>query len=119
MLPLGLTILRLLKAIARSWSVPSFRAGFALAILILFSGTVFNQGAEGWSWVDSLYFSATTISTVGLGDLSPQTELGKVFTVVYIFVGVGVFVALFCAIRSGIDQPGKRWGIEGRLTNRA
>jgi hypothetical protein len=37
----------------------------------------------------------TTISTVGLGDLSPKTAIGKLFTVVYIFVGVGVFVTLF------------------------
>lgn len=35
------------------------------------------------------------MSTVGLGDLSPQTDAGKLFTIIYIFVGVGVFVALF------------------------
>ena len=95
MISLGLNMLRLLKAIYGSWSIPGFRAGFVLAMLILLSGTVFYRGVEGWSWTDALYFSATTVSTVGLGDLSPQTDLGKLFTVVYIFVGVGVFVLLF------------------------
>lgn len=95
MFPFALTILRLLKAIVRSWSIPAFRAGLALAILLLLSGTVFYRSIEGWSWIDALYFSATTMSTVGLGDLSPQTDAGKLFTIIYIFVGVGVFVALF------------------------
>jgi len=95
MFSLLLTLARLLKAIVRSWDVPNFRAGFLLALLILFSGTVFYRTVEGWSWVDSLFFSVTTISTVGLGDLSPQTDAGKLFTVVFIFVGVGVFVTLF------------------------
>ena len=34
------------------------------------------------------------MSTVGYGDFSPQTTFGKLFTVVYIFVGIGVFVLL-------------------------
>jgi len=95
MLSFALNVLRLLKAIVRSWSSPDFRAGIGLAFLILLSGTVFYRSVEGWSWTDALYFSVTTISTVGLGDLSPRTDFGKLFTVVYIFVGVGVFVALF------------------------
>jgi voltage-gated potassium channel len=64
-------------------------------VLILLSGTIFYRSVEGWSWIDALYFSVTTISTVGFGDLAPRTDIGKLFTVVYIFVGVGVFVALF------------------------
>ncbi|MEP2029973.1 MAG: potassium channel family protein [Paracoccaceae bacterium] len=60
-----------------------------------FTSSTCYRSVEGWSWVDALYFSATTMSTVGLGDLSPQTDFGKLFTVIYIFVGVGVFVALF------------------------
>jgi voltage-gated potassium channel Kch len=95
MLLLAVNIFRLLKAIVRSWNVPTFRAAFFLVFLILLSGTVFYHNVEGWSWVDALYFSITTISTVGLGDLAPKTDLGKLFTVVYIFIGVGVFVALF------------------------
>lgn len=95
MVSLWLTMLRLLKAIVRSWSVPRFRAALMLAVLILLSGTVFYHSVEGWSWIDALYFSVTTVSTVGFGDLAPRTDIGKIFTVVYIFVGVGVFVLLF------------------------
>lgn len=104
MISLFLNVLRLLKAIARSWGSAHFRAGLLLALAILVSGTVFYRSVEGWSWTDALYFSATTISTVGLGDLSPQTDFGKVFTVVYIFVGVGVFVALFAQFAKALLQ---------------
>lgn len=95
MFALFLNAVRLLKAIIRSWNDPHFRGGLVLCVAILASGTVFYSGVEGWRWVDALYFSTTTLSTVGFGDLSPETQLGKIFTVVYIFVGVGVFVALF------------------------
>ena len=95
MIALYLNVLRLLKAIFRSWKDPHFRGGLVLCIAVLASGTVFYSNVEGWNWVDALYFSAMTLSTVGVGDLSPVTQLGKIFTVLYIFVGVGVLVALF------------------------
>ncbi|MCD9149272.1 potassium channel family protein [Pseudophaeobacter sp. MA21411-1] len=90
-----LTLYRFIKAVLRSWNDKNFRAALVLASAILLSGALFYHSVEGWSWTDSLYFSVTTISTVGLGDLSPQTQIGKLFTVLYIFVGVGVFVAVF------------------------
>ena len=42
--------------------------------------------------MDSLYFSAVTLTTVGYGDLSPTTDAAKLFAVVYIFSGVTVIV---------------------------
>lgn len=102
MLSFALTLLRLFKAIWRSWQAPAFRATAGLAILMLVSGTIFYRSVEGWSWIDSLYFSVTTVSTVGIGDLAPQTDFGKLFTVVYIFVGVGVFVVLFTQFASAL-----------------
>ncbi|EEE44093.1 potassium channel family protein [Roseibium alexandrii] len=89
------SVIRLIRAILKSWHVPRFKTGLALAVLILFSGTLFYRQVEGWSWVDSLYFCAVTVSTVGSADFAPRTDFGKMFTVLYIFVGVGVFINLF------------------------
>ncbi|GAB2513756.1 potassium channel family protein [Microbulbifer agarilyticus] len=101
---LFVNLLRLLKAIVRSWGRPLFRASLLLAVLVVFSGSVFYHTVEGWSWTDALYFSAMTAATVGVADLSPQTDLGKLFTVVYLFVAVGAFISLFIHIaRALID----------------
>ena len=64
--------------------------GMSLSLIAL--ATVFYHFQEGWRWIDSLYFSVITISTVGYGDFSPQTDLGKLFTVAYLFMGIGLFV---------------------------
>ncbi|MCA0930460.1 potassium channel family protein [Ruegeria profundi] len=104
MISLFLNSMRLLKAIARSWDDPHFRAGLLLCFVTLLSGTVFYSSVEGWSWVDALYFSATTLSTVGFGDLSPATQIGKIFTVIYVFVGVGIFIALFIQFAKALLQ---------------
>lgn len=61
-----------------------------LAAIIL-GGTVFFHYVEGWSWVDSYFFSVVTLSTVGYGSLVPATALGKIGTTVFIFLGLGVF----------------------------
>lgn len=68
----------------------------ALSILIvlgfiIFSGTVFFHYVEGWSWIDSYFFTVVTLSTVGYGELVPATALGKIATTAFIFVGLGVF----------------------------
>jgi voltage-gated potassium channel len=39
---------------------------------------------------DGSNFSVTTLTTVGFGDPAPATAAGKIFTIVYIFVGLGV-----------------------------
>jgi voltage-gated potassium channel Kch len=61
-----------------------------VVILVLVAGTVFYHFNEGWSWLNSLYFSVITLTTVGYGDFSPKTGFGKVFTMIYIVVGLGI-----------------------------
>jgi voltage-gated potassium channel len=55
-------------------------------------GTIFYSTVEGWTIVDALYFSVTTLTTVGLGDLAPTTTVGKLFTVVYIFARLSIIL---------------------------
>ena len=58
-------------------------------------GTVIYHFVEGWSWLHSLYFSVITLTIIGYGDFSPQTDLGKIFTFLYIVVGVALILGFF------------------------
>jgi len=69
----------------------------ATFVIILFGSVVFHI-LEGWSYIDSLYFSVVTLTTVGYGDLSPQTDAGKMFTIFYILMGIGIIFAFINAI---------------------
>jgi voltage-gated potassium channel Kch len=61
--------------------------------IILAAGTVVYHFLEGWDWIDSIYFSIITLTTVGYGDFSPQTAEGKIFTIFYIIVGIGIILS--------------------------
>ena len=91
MIALFVMLRRFLRAIVAAWkSDQAFRFLLALVVSLLVSGTTFFTLVEGWSVLDSFYFSVTTLTTVGFGDPAPTTALGKIFTILYIFVGLGV-----------------------------
>ena len=64
----------------------------ATAFMLLLFGAFMYHTFEGWSFVDSLYFSAVTLTTVGYGDLYPTTDAAKLFTVFFVFIGVGTML---------------------------
>ncbi|KAE9631845.1 two pore domain potassium channel family protein [Parasedimentitalea maritima] len=80
----------------------------AFTIAIVLWASVFYRYVEGWSWLDSIYFSVVTISTVGFGDFSPETAAGKIFTMFYIVIGLGVFVTAVTTIADSILSQGEQ-----------
>ncbi len=66
-------------------------------LLVIFAvigiGTVFYHRVESLSWLDSIYFCVITLTTVGYGDIAPQTSAGKIFTIFYILIGVGIIAS--------------------------
>ena len=75
--------------------------------LICLIGIIFYTYIENFSIIDSIYFVFITITTIGYGDLYPKSDIGKLFTVIYSFIGV---ITFFYMINKFIEmeKKGKR-----------
>ncbi|AJS60523.1 potassium channel family protein [Paenibacillus sp. IHBB 10380] len=104
MLSFIITLKRLLGGLWHAFKKKNFQVLFVLIIFMLLSGTIFYVKEEGLSIVDALYFCVVTLSTVGHPSFEPQTSLGKVFTMVYIIAGTGLFLGLVAHIAYAIFQ---------------
>jgi voltage-gated potassium channel len=94
-------MLRAVWALRRDSQFASLGLLTAVAIV---SGTGFYSIIEGFRLVDAFYFSVMTLTTVGYGDLAPATDVGKLFTVVYALVGIGILLAFVSTLAAKMSQ---------------
>ncbi len=77
-------------------------------VLIIAIGTVGFKiaGGEKTTYLDALYMTVITISTVGYGDVIglDNKPLGKVFAIIFIFLGAGTVAYLFAALAAYIIE---------------
>jgi len=74
---------------------------FVMASLVFV--VAFGDRAGPGAYVDALYFTVSTLTTTGFGDITLTTPGGKLLTVFIMVVGVGLFLQLARAI----FQPSK------------
>lgn len=51
-------------------------------------GTVGYMLTEGWSWLDALYMTIITVTTIGYGEVHQLSEAGRIFTIFFVLFGV-------------------------------
>jgi Ion channel len=114
-----LSLLLMLRRFVRTLRYATREADFlpvvgAGAFLVLVGTTAYTLG-EGWNVVDGLYFAVSTLTTTSVADptLVLEHRWMKVFTVLYLLVGIGVLVeilrrlgAAFVAVRT-LERKGR------------
>lgn len=94
-----LTAWRLLKALFGVMKMRLFWAVFTTLALILLSGTLFYHQTEGWPYMDAFYFAFISIMPTGLdAGVVPTSTVSKIFTMIYLMVGMGVMLAMILII---------------------
>lgn len=78
--------------------------GITALVLILFSGALWYKYVEGWTWIDAIYMSVITLTTVGFGEINPLTPRGRLFTMVFLLTGVGVIAYILNNFTESIVQ---------------
>ncbi|MBL7702352.1 MAG: NAD-binding protein [Ferruginibacter sp.] len=63
----------------------------AMLIFTIILGTAGYIVIEGFGFLEALYMTVITISTVGFTEVRPLSETGRVFTIILILVNLGLF----------------------------
>lgn len=61
---------------------------YVSVVLIMISATMYSI-AENVPFVDSIWWAVVTTTTVGYGDISPHTPLGRLAAILLMFLGIG------------------------------
>jgi voltage-gated potassium channel len=86
---------------------PLFRrlrwTGVALLAIVAY-GVVGYWALEGWSFLDALYMTIITLTTVGFSEIRPLDDSGRIFTMTLLVMGVGVALVAIALIASVIAE---------------
>ena len=101
-----LRLFRLGPLLRRAGSADALRyAALLAAITAVAGGAAFSALEKGHSTAEGVYWSITTMTTVGYGEPAPDTSGGKVLAVVVMLVGIGFVAILTAAIAQRFLAP--------------
>lgn len=66
--------------------------GLVILIIILLIGTAGYMTIEGWHFFQSFYMTVITITTVGFDEMGKLSDAGRAFTIILIFLGMGIIL---------------------------
>jgi voltage-gated potassium channel len=109
-------VARALQAERRLTSGDSFRVAAILtvtAIVVAGAAEAAVSAGEFPSLWDGIWWAVVTVTTVGYGDLYPNSVQGRLIGIVLMFVGIGFLSLLTAAVASKIREGGARGGARG------
>ncbi|NNL43187.1 MAG: potassium channel protein, partial [Desulfobacterales bacterium] len=72
--------------------------GIIMALGIVVFGTAGYMLIEDWELFDALYMTVITVSTVGFSEVHQISKVGRLFTIMLVFFGVGFSLYIAAAV---------------------
>lgn len=78
-------------------SLLDLKVALLLPLLMIMIGTLGFMFIEGYTFVEAVYMTVLTISTVGFGEVKPLSSTGRVFISVFMMVNIAVIAYALAA----------------------
>lgn len=92
------------------------KAGIYVLILMI-TGTIGYIVIESYSFIDALYMTVITISTVGFREVYPLSDAGKIFTIILIISSLGVLAYFLSNLTQSLFKTQLNFFFGGNLRN--
>ncbi len=114
---LWIIIQKRLKQLQHTLATSDLTLLLIVSVVLIIVGTIVYSLIEKWTPLEALYATIITITTVGYGDLSPSTEAGRVFAIIFTLLAIGIVgYALSSLAAYTIERQAKK--LEERLRKR-
>lgn len=114
----GLRILKLLKVLRfalygarflqksrRFFNTNGFKYVAFASLLLLIIGAIIIHHVEGLSYENAFWWAFVTVTTVGYGDISPSTGIGRITASILMLVGIGLLGSFTSTITTYFLKP--------------
>lgn len=91
---------RPLKKAQRFYNTNGFKYVVFATFMTIITGGVLIHYAEGMDFDDGIWWAFVTATTVGYGDISPNTFYGRIIAMVLMLVGIGLIGSLTSTLTS-------------------
>ncbi len=89
---LTLSIRRFLRSLLAAGGYSRLTRGGIALLAVLTAGTTGYMVVEGWGFLDAVYMTVITMTTVGYSEVRPLSEAGRIFNLFVMVGGVGLML---------------------------
>lgn len=91
---------RCLERCKEFFNTNGFKYMVFVSLIVIILGALGIHFAEGMQYKDAIWWSFVTTTTVGYGDISPNTDSGRIIACILMLVGIGLIGSLTSTITS-------------------